>query len=432
MGPTAWRIGALGLSLAQLACQSPSATPASSKPPGPTGAQRAEQGTSATAPVAYSPSGNRADAHTALPAAALRPGDAPTLRLATWNMQWLAAVDGHGPIPRTSSHYAQLAQIAARLNADIVAVQEVESSQAIERVFDPRQYSAFMSDSQGAQDVGFVVRRGIHVQQLGDVVELNVGGVRPGADLLVTTHAIQLRLLSVHLKSGCFRGPLRRGKACSKLAAQVPALEAWIDARQREGVAFAVLGDFNREFYSSPQDEVWSQLNDADPEGLELWSPTSGRRSQCWNSRHPDFVDHLVFGPRLRHLASAASFHELMYDSTAQPTYLSDHCPLSIDLNLAVEHGPTAGAPTAPVSAPNTEPTASTRPQTTAVAPKPDASGSAGAIKGNIAGHGKKLYHLPHCPSYAATKIESAHGERWFQTEHEAQAAGWTKASNCP
>jgi micrococcal nuclease len=51
-------------------------------------------------------------------------------------------------------------------------------------------------------------------------------------------------------------------------------------------------------------------------------------------------------------------------------------------------------------------------------------------IKGNISEKGK-LYHLPSCGSYAATKINESTGERWFCSETEAQAAGWTKASSC-
>ena len=52
-------------------------------------------------------------------------------------------------------------------------------------------------------------------------------------------------------------------------------------------------------------------------------------------------------------------------------------------------------------------------------------------IKGNISSKGKKFYHLPSCPSYKQTKIDTSKGEQWFCTEAEAQAAGWVKATNC-
>jgi micrococcal nuclease len=51
-------------------------------------------------------------------------------------------------------------------------------------------------------------------------------------------------------------------------------------------------------------------------------------------------------------------------------------------------------------------------------------------IKGNISASGK-LYHLPSCSSYGATKIDQTKGEKWFCTEEEAVATGWTKVSGC-
>lgn len=52
------------------------------------------------------------------------------------------------------------------------------------------------------------------------------------------------------------------------------------------------------------------------------------------------------------------------------------------------------------------------------------AEAAACAIKGNVSGSGR-VYHLPGSPSYAATRIDEARGERWFCSEAEARAAGW-------
>ena len=52
-------------------------------------------------------------------------------------------------------------------------------------------------------------------------------------------------------------------------------------------------------------------------------------------------------------------------------------------------------------------------------------------IKGNISvSSGKKWYHLPGMEDYATTTIHPDEGERWFCSEQEAIAAGWTKAPN--
>jgi endonuclease YncB( thermonuclease family) len=47
------------------------------------------------------------------------------------------------------------------------------------------------------------------------------------------------------------------------------------------------------------------------------------------------------------------------------------------------------------------------------------------AIKGNVSSRGVRIYHLPGSRSYAATRIDTARGERWFCSVAEAEAAGW-------
>jgi endonuclease YncB( thermonuclease family) len=50
-------------------------------------------------------------------------------------------------------------------------------------------------------------------------------------------------------------------------------------------------------------------------------------------------------------------------------------------------------------------------------------------IKGNISYKtGQRIYHLPGDRYYAATRINTNRGERWFCSEAEAQAAGWRHA----
>mgnify|MGYP001799912700 FL=1 len=50
-------------------------------------------------------------------------------------------------------------------------------------------------------------------------------------------------------------------------------------------------------------------------------------------------------------------------------------------------------------------------------------------VKGNISiSSGRKLYHLPGMKDYEETTIYPDEGERWFCSEADAIAAGWTKA----
>ena len=68
------------------------------------------------------------------------------------------------------------------------------------------------------------------------------------------------------------------------------------------------------------------------------------------------------------------------------------------------------------------------RPETVRAARNPPQQApGACAIKGNISAKGR-IYHRPGDPSYAATRIDTSKGERWFCTAAEALAAGWRAA----
>ena len=48
-------------------------------------------------------------------------------------------------------------------------------------------------------------------------------------------------------------------------------------------------------------------------------------------------------------------------------------------------------------------------------------------IKGMISEAGERIYHLPGADGYAQTYIDLTRGERWFCTEAEARAKGWSE-----
>lgn len=49
-------------------------------------------------------------------------------------------------------------------------------------------------------------------------------------------------------------------------------------------------------------------------------------------------------------------------------------------------------------------------------------------IKGNVDRLDKRWYHLPSFRHYEATEVNLEHGDRWFCSEEEAQAAGFERA----
>ncbi|MEM1349803.1 MAG: endonuclease/exonuclease/phosphatase family protein, partial [Myxococcota bacterium] len=248
---------------------------------------------------------------------------------------------GEGPTPRTESDYAALRSYAEQLDADVVALQEIDGPEAARRVFDPKVYDFHFSSRAHTQLVGFAYKKTLRVTHNPDLVALarvNSERLRYGVDLTVHTKGHSMRLLAVHLKSGCFESPLdgpyrdrERPDACKKLKRQVPVLERWIEARAKEEVPFAVLGDFNRRF--AKQDEVWRRLNDKEAHGVGLHTETMHHRSECMQGRYPRYIDHLVFDDRAWAKVDPKSFAQLVFRNEDERKYgrrLSDHCPVSM------------------------------------------------------------------------------------------------------
>lgn len=280
---------------------------------------------------------------TATPGPSTSPTSGQTVKLAAWNMEHLAEANGSGCRPRTDADYAAMRAYVTDLNADVIAIQEVETKAAAERVFDPAFYTVVIEDRIGtnrggfcrgnegltinAQRTGFAVRKGIPFDRQPDFTAVQVGNpdLRSGVDLIVRPRGGEpIRVLSVHLKSGCSSGD--RSEACPVLFQQVPVMEQWIDARAAEGVRFAVLGDFNRRL-GMPADTVWADWDDASPANADL-APASGDQSARCNPRYRDFIDFIVLDRRAT--AGLRGFEEKTFEGES----LADHCAVAASLSL--------------------------------------------------------------------------------------------------
>lgn len=281
-------------------------------------------------------------AQAAAPPAPTSSSGAP-LKIASWNLEFLAERDGEGCQPRMPADYAAMRRIVDTLGADVIAFQEAESVAAAARIFDPARYTIVMEARAGApsstcggehseqkvirQAVGFAVRKGIAFDRNADVTSLMLGNaqLRSGIDItLRPASAAPIRLLGVHLKSGCFAGT--EGKACPTLLQQLPALEAWIDAAANGPDRFAVLGDWNRRL-SLPGDLVWTEIDDGDPANADLHLADEGKAPAC-DPRYNSFIDHIVLDRRATE--DLQSFAETTYAPGEK--HYSDHCPIAVTI----------------------------------------------------------------------------------------------------
>ncbi|MBU3022615.1 endonuclease/exonuclease/phosphatase family protein [Aestuariibacter sp. A3R04] len=278
---------------------------------------------------------------------------AQELKIATWNIQWLS---DHENNVRTEKDYQELRDYTQQLNADVIALQEIESVALTQKALGD-DYDVYVSSKDWFQRVGVAVRKsaGYDIKAL-EYKALDVGSVRYGMDVTLGKEGKQFRLLSVHLKSGCFEKPLdkdnvdamptteekqqKEKNACYLLGKQIEPLEAWIDARAKEGTPFAVLGDFNRRFVqdiANKQSEASGLWQAIDDEGAEaMWSPTLTKDSECWGGYYKDYIDHIVLDPNARSLLIDDSFEQLIFaGSYSEDAHrLSDHCPIAVTLSL--------------------------------------------------------------------------------------------------
>lgn len=260
------------------------------------------------------------------------------LKIATWNLNWLTlrATPGRGlPAdvkPRAPEDFDLLAAYAQDLDADVIAVEEVDGWDAAARLFPRDRYSIHMTHDHVVQRVGIVVRRGLRYDRNPDVTAINpdpLARLRSGADITLHLAGGDLRILAIHLKTGCQDKSLRsKIRPCRELSEQVEPLQAWIAARRQEGVPFLVLGDFNRRM--EPPDKFIVSLRKAAP----LERATEGHSSPCWGNEA--FIDHILLGGKARDWLVPDSLRVLVYREKGKEWQdrLSDHCPVSVRLSV--------------------------------------------------------------------------------------------------
>jgi len=296
------------------------------------------------------------------------------LTLATWNTEWLIEPGTFDELSRvcigrgaraggaqraipcdlvperrwTDADFARLRDFAATVNADVVALQEVDGPAAAARVFPG--WSFCFTARRHVQNVGFAIRPGLPHRCNTDYRELGLpeDDVRWGADLsLYPDQPRQIRLLAVHLKSGCNRDPLTSDSdACRMLQRQVPVVEAWIDERAAEGVPFAVLGDFNRRFdreFAPGRDDrgqivaMWPELDDGDPPEADLFNPDDERPTEACRQQDPvrPAIDHILLSATLGRAVVSGSYRMWTYPRSGSGARWPDHGIRSVQLEMA-------------------------------------------------------------------------------------------------
>lgn len=270
------------------------------------------------------------------------------ITLASWNISWLTGTPNDGKHKRKCEDFEMLRKYAKRLDADIIATQEIKDVEGLRKVFGTG-YDFHLSSTGGLQRTGFAVRSGIDFGTLPDYDRLNTtGSLRPGAQIeIYLSETKKLRLMSVHLKSGCFSETEdiseneKISDACKKLTGQIGPLEHWVHETTSETDLFVILGDFNRRMLDGNGDRLLDELGqeEDDPEGAWVKPTMQSVKPMCW-SQFTQFIDHILVSDQVADLVVQGSFREIQYDEQDKRTvengrprhYPSDHCPIKVTI----------------------------------------------------------------------------------------------------
>jgi endonuclease/exonuclease/phosphatase family metal-dependent hydrolase len=289
-----------------------------------------------------------------------------TLTLATWNLEWLMTPATHvalrptctredqpyvpaRSIPcdvareptRGAADFSRLRQYVAQLDADVIALQEVDGPEAARQVFTDHDFC--FTARRSVQNNGFAIRRGRGIRFVcgPDYAALAAGRghLRAGAQLTLFPGTPQeLHLLGVHLKSGCARQRLDGSlEACELLSRQIAPLRAWVHMQATAGRRFMLLGDFNRRLaveQGKARGGMWPELNRDAAAGASLTAITAGQPYiKCSLSEpHGAYIDHIIAGEAAAARWVPTSFRRVSFEQRdVSRLKLSDHCPIAVD-----------------------------------------------------------------------------------------------------
>jgi hypothetical protein len=164
----------------------------------------------------------------------------------------------------------------------------------------------------------------------------------------------------VHLKSRCVEEALDANTDhCRQLAKQAPALGAWVAQKELARERYIVLGDFNRNFASSPEQACSPATGDCKQQSLGAWidggefktAPVVLATAElkhpagCFDTRFSGAaIEHIVLGGGAEALLVPQSAKTIPYNdpATGQPitdhkkavALFSDHCVIAAQAQL--------------------------------------------------------------------------------------------------
>lgn len=266
--------------------------------------------------------------------------------ISSWNLEWLTLNPSVSADrgKRSAQDLDALASHFSQLDSDVVAFQEVDSAQAMQRIAG-NHYQIVMSDrslarnqkrqfSDSNQYTGFAIRRGVPFADPADIdlMRQQHDKLRFGAYIVLYPDSTQpLHILNVHLKAGCSGKFSASNRSCRTVREQGEALNQWLSLRVRLKQSYLIVGDFNHNL-AYQGDWLWQEIGAGLPQAPQL--TTRQTRAECkvrsrnqTNKLHQfrSLIDHVIASPDL----ALQPPYQVTFDPQQVLTYkLSDHCPV--------------------------------------------------------------------------------------------------------
>lgn len=271
-----------------------------------------------------------------------------TLKVATWNIEHLAYPIDTGCKPRSQADIIAMRDYIENVDADIYALQEVASKQAVNTIFPDEKWQIFMSPRQDSesyecrgsgntstqQKVAYAVRKGLLVNDVSGLQEFSLDrpGLRYALQMNVQTEFGDITLLNVHMKSGCFVDNYSRSdsEACAVFGQQAPILDQWIEEKEQQDTPYIVLGDFNHRL-TAPYNHLTRQLFTNSDGSSSTLQNTTANLIGC-HPYYPAPID-LVFLGGMKNAGASYTTQAHNFINMEVDKMLSDHCAVSLSLS---------------------------------------------------------------------------------------------------
>jgi endonuclease/exonuclease/phosphatase family metal-dependent hydrolase len=258
------------------------------------------------------------------------------LTIATFNIAWLGDDKDPETLKRSDEDIVRIADVIQETSADVIALQEIENKQAMQRILALLpQYAGVLGTKGKSQNVGFLYKSSIQVQDIGEYLPLAVDPSRnrPGYVIQVKKGNFDCIMMSVHFKSTSrfdSTDELRSESRLMRMEQSKRAI-AWMDSilRSKNEEDILIIGDFN-DFPKRTKEPTLKDLSDS-----RLGTFLTADLKSC-KYPHLFAIDHIYASSTASMRFTLGSEHMIdihsMYPKDLADK-VSDHCPVILQFD---------------------------------------------------------------------------------------------------